>query len=92
MYEELLGKAVFNALGAPLGTVVAVACDPKGRVRLSVREPGPLGPVRLVDTSHVAEVDGCGIRLKGPRQGYHIVPLARVGEVPGVPPSPFPDR
>lgn len=90
MDDLLVGKSVFNGIGEPIGTVVAVERDRKGRLRLRVREPGPLGPVRVVETEHVAGVDAGGIRLKGPRQGYHIAPLGRValeGRAEG-PPTP----
>ena len=101
MHDDLVGRTVYNGCGEPLGTVVEVIRDHKGRLRLRVREPGPLGPVRVVGTEHVAGVDATGVHLKGPRQGYHIAPLHRlVREVPDEPsalapptlPSPLTDR
>lgn len=96
MDDELVGRQVYNGLGEPMGTVVSVERDRKGRVRLRVREPGPLGPLRLVEREHVVGVDGTGIHLKGPRQGYHIAPLGRIAAVLPAPeplaaPPPLPD-
>lgn len=86
--DDLVGRTVYNGLGEPLGTVLEVARDHKGRLRIRVREPGPLGPIRVVGVEHVAGVDAAGVHLKGPRQGYHIAPLTRAPpDARVVPPS-----
>jgi sporulation protein YlmC with PRC-barrel domain len=74
-HEQLLGKPVLNGCGALLGRVVDVVGERDGEVReIVVRQLDGLKDwiVEGVHIKHVADQ----VVLKGPREGYHIAPLA----------------
>lgn len=72
---ELLGKPVVNGCGTLLGRVVDVVGESDGAVReIVVRQADGVKDwvVEAMHIKHVADQ----VHLKGPREGYHIAPLA----------------
>lgn len=75
--EELpyVGLPLWSGTGELLGVVVGIDLDRWGRPKhLRFQEPGSTEP-RRAPLRVVRRVDGDGIHLAGPREGYHITRL-----------------
>lgn len=70
----LVGKPVINGCGSLLGHVVEVKGDPDGAVREIVVRQADGAKDWVVEAVHIKHVAD-DVRLKGPREGYHIAPL-----------------
>lgn len=72
---DLVGKPVRNGCGALLGRVVRVVGEPDGAVREIVVRQSDGAKDWFVESWHIKHVAD-EVVLKGPREGYHIAPLA----------------
>ncbi|HWG91661.1 MAG TPA: hypothetical protein VNZ52_12505 [Candidatus Thermoplasmatota archaeon] len=83
MPDDVLQKPVYSGLGEEIGVVVGVEPYPSGFAhKLHVREADPIGTVEVVhtiDERFVKEVTTDRIRLKGPREGFHITRVTSAG-------------
>lgn len=63
-----------SGIGEDLGVVVGVQADRHGRPKwlAFVEDPGATLPPRLAPLRFVKSFEGGVVRLKGPREGYHI--------------------
>ena len=68
---------VWSGTGEDLGTVLGVERDRFGAPKWLAFLEAPDAPPRKVRLDFVRGVDAEGVRLRGPREGYHITRLHR---------------
>ncbi|MHB8605601.1 MAG: hypothetical protein ACYDCK_10145 [Thermoplasmatota archaeon] len=70
--HELLGLDVENSAGVPIGRVSHVD-DAAGLLIRTIVVRAPDGKEWYIEGQHIARIEGV-VRLKGPRQGFHLWP------------------
>lgn len=73
--DEVDGKPVWTGCGDRLGRVVGARLGPDGSVEELVVRQDDGEHVWTVEAKHVKRVTGV-VLLKGPREGFHIAPIA----------------
>ena len=74
---ELVGLRLYSGTGEELGVVLGVQRDRMGHPKWLRFLEADGAPERKVRLDFVRRVDGDGVRLAGPREGYHITRLHR---------------